>query len=77
MWDVEDPTRGAMAGKDAHAGVFEPGSTAWINIRAVIAGQDVTLYTPPFEATTPQGIPIAVRYPMEDPDFEPPTASVP
>jgi hypothetical protein len=77
LWVDGKPDSGALTGYHSHGGVFTQGSTAWINILAVMTGDDVDLYTPPSEVTTPQGLPIDVQYPVEDPGFESPRASIP
>lgn len=78
-WDHEEPASGLLQGPASHSGVFTPGSTAWVNMLNVLTGKDVWVYQAPVTHIVP-AYPRAVRieeYPMEDPDYTPPTQAVP
>jgi len=70
---------GLLAGPGSHSDVFTPGSTAFNNTLGVMTGGEVSLYVDPYEyldATYASGGP-AFGYPMENPDYRPPTMDVP
>ncbi|WP_448061460.1 alpha/beta hydrolase [Cellulomonas hominis] len=78
--DHEDPASALLEGPASHSGVFAPGSTAWENMSNVLTGQDVMVYTDPTPHIYPRpygGATVTFEYPMEDPEFTPPTVPVP
>jgi hypothetical protein len=78
---VDHADRGSdlLRGGPAHSGVFTPGSTAWRNILNVMTGHDVMVYAEPDWVTTVVGHDVVTefQYPMEDPDYTPPTQEIP
>ena len=67
--------QGMLEGPASHSGVFEPRTTAWVNMFNVIIGGTVSLYAPP-EVEGGWGY-SEVVYPAEDPTYVPPTMEVP
>ncbi len=77
--DARHPSEGILQGSGAHSGVFNPGSTAYNNILGVLTGDDVSLYRPPDWVRVEVNGQIVDdwQYPMENPDYHPPTMDVP
>lgn len=77
--DDSDPYSSLLEGPSSHSAVFTEGSTAWRNILAVMQGGEASLYTEPevhvFANGTPRST-IITEYPMENPDFVPPTVDI-
>lgn len=74
--DDADRQSALLQGMSSHSAVFEPHSTSWNNMLAVMTGQDVSLYAEPVRITTRDGLIVHTDYPMEDPMFEPERAPV-
>lgn len=76
--NADDPSSGLVEGRSAHSGVFDRGSTAYENILGVMTGGDVTLYlSPDWVHLEVDGLIVdKFQYPMEDPDYQPPTMDV-
>lgn len=75
--DSTDPTSELLQGPSSHSQVFTRGSDAWNNMRAVMTGGDVTLWTDPDLAHATGAVDPQYTYPMQDPTYVPPTADVP
>lgn len=72
---------GLVQGSEAHSGVFETNTDSFTNIRAVMTGGRITLWTAPWDNWTTNDAGHYVNagrvFPMADPDFDPPTQDVP
>ena len=73
---ADDPSSGVLHGPGAHSGVFTRGSTAFNNILGVMTGGEVSLYADPYDFYGGTD-PVEYLYPMENPDYRPPTMDVP
>lgn len=79
LYEDGDVTSGVLAGTDSHGDVFTVGSTAFNNMLGVMTGGDVSLHVPPDEfygGADANGI-VQYPYPVQDPDYRPPTVDVP
>jgi hypothetical protein len=67
-----------VSGGAAHSGVFDQGSTAWLNMLAVMTGGEAIVYTEPaWVDPDPNALHVEeFRYPFSDPAFKAPTVDV-
>jgi hypothetical protein len=77
----EDGPERLVQGPAAHSEVFDNRTGAFVNIHAVMTGGEVSLWTPPvdtWEVNEAGRLAYTGReFPMDDPDFVPPTQDVP